>query len=245
MRTQLKRLRRQRNGLVALFLIAAYALTFYAWHIELKEKEQEAKPQYFTPKDFITELPPYTWTQPIKTRYYYLPWLNEYFEFRALMLNVSLSVSYLEYEYIGRYFITAYSPEECGFNGSNYPKGWTTSTGTICHYSEDWRTPTTCAIDPKVRKYGEYILVGDPTSENKKLYVAEDCGPGVRGCWVDCFQPDYYSMSNFNTRYDNCYLVRFKTKKFEGNLYEISKAIDEAIKGLLMPDEINYYEFGG
>ena len=88
-------------------------------------------------------------------------------------------------------------------------------------------------------------MVGDPTSSDKKIYVAEDCGSGVKGNWIDVFKPDYYSMSTFNTRYDNCYLVRFKTKNLESNLYEINKAIDEAIKDLLMPNKINYYEFGG
>ena len=246
MRAQVKRITKQRNIFVGLFLITSYLFAVFAFNQELKDREDVIEPsKYFTPKDFITELPPTSWVNPIITRYYYLPWLNEYFEMRSILFNVGLSYEYIETEYIGRYFITAYSPEECGYNGSNFPKGWTTSTGTICHYSEDWRTPTTCAIDPKVRKYGEYIMVGDPTSPNKKIYVAEDCGSGVKGNWIDVFKPDYYSMSTFNTRYDNCYLVRFKTAKLDDNLYEINKAIDNAIQDLLMPSEITYYKFGG
>lgn len=186
--------------------------------------------QGFTPKDFEVPLPKENWIQPIKTRYYETPWLNGWYEMQSLMWNVPISYSYIETEYIGRYFITAYCPEECGWNGGNYPVGWKTSTDTICHYSDDWREPTTCAIDPSVRKYGEYIMVGSPDSSNKKIYHCEDCGPGVQGCWVDCFVETMDEVRSWNTRYDNVYLVRFKTKTIDGSLYTHKKTWDDAHK---------------
>lgn len=171
--------------------------------------------QGFTPKDFEVPLPKPQMDFKQAQKVNRLPQFDEWFEMRSLMLNVVCSYRYIEYEYIGYYFCTAYCPEECGYNGNNYPTGWKTSTDTICHYSDSWSEPTTCAIDPKVRKYGDYILVGDPDSSNKKIYHAEDCGPGVQGKWIDCFRDNYSDMAAFPTGYFPCYLVTFKTIKIE------------------------------
>lgn len=116
----------------------------------------------------------------------------------------------LEFEYIGTYFITAYSPEECGYNGSNYPSGWVTASDTICHQSSDWKTPNTCAIDRNYHKYGEYLLVGDPEDpDNRQIVITEDCGPGVKGHWIDVFVDSYDQVVNWNTRYDSVYRVHY------------------------------------
>ena len=116
----------------------------------------------------------------------------------------------MEFEYIGTYFITAYSPEECGYNGNNYPAGWVTASDTICHQSDDWTTPNTCAIDRSYHKYGEYLLVGDPNDpDNRQIVVTEDCGPGVRGHWIDMFVDSYDQVVDWNTRYDSVYRVKY------------------------------------
>jgi len=116
----------------------------------------------------------------------------------------------MEFEYLGRYFITAYSPEECGYNGSNYPAGWVTASDTICHQSSDWTVPNTCAIDRSYHKYGEYLLVGDPEDpDNRQVVVTEDCGPGVKGHWIDVFVDSYDQVVNWNTRYDSVYRVTY------------------------------------
>lgn len=225
MNKQVKGIRQSNIIILVSVLFASYAfIAIMGYYFKNPPK------QGFTPKDFEVPLPKENWIKPIKTRYYETPWLNEYFEIQSLMWNVSISYSYIETEYIGRYFITAYCPEECGWNGSNYPVGWKTSTDTICHYSDTWYEPTTCAIDPKVRKYGEYIMVGDPDSSNKKIYHCEDCGPGVQGQWVDCFVETYSEVQSWNTRYDNVYLVRFKTKIIDGSLYTHKKTWDDAHK---------------
>lgn len=114
----------------------------------------------------------------------------------------------LEFEYIGTYFITAYCPAECGYNGNNFPAGWTTASGEICHYSEEWDEPTTCAIDRNYHGFGEVILVGDPDDpDNRKIYITEDTGPGVRGRWVDCFVESMEEVYYFPTRYESVYRV--------------------------------------
>lgn len=174
--------------------------------------------KYFIPKDFITPLPKEQYKFKQAQRVNRLPQFDEWFEIRSLMLNVVCSFNYIEYEYLGYYFITSYCPSECGYNGSNYPTGWTTSTGTICHYSDVWSEPTTCAIDPSVRKYGDYLCIGDPYSSDvnaKKIYHAEDCGPGVKGKWIDCFVETFAEVQAWPTGYKPVYLVTFKTKKIE------------------------------
>lgn len=233
MNKQIKGIRQNNIIILVVVLFASYAFIAI-----MGQYFKDPPKQGFIPKDFEVELPKFNWTKPIEIRYYEMPWLNEYYENQALMWNnLPLSYNYIETEYIGRYFITAYCPEECGWS-------WTTSTGTTCHWSSDWREPTTCAIDPKVRKYGEYIMVGDPDSSNKKIYHCEDCGPGVQGQWVDCFVETMDEVRSWNTRYDNVYLVRFKTATLEGSLYEIDRRMNDALDDILMPKEIEYYKFG-
>jgi len=134
----------------------------------------------------------------------------------------------MEFEYLGTYFITAYSPEECGYNGSNYPRGWTTASDTICHQSSDWTTPNTCAIDRSYHKYGEHLLVGDPDDpDNRQVVITEDCGPGVRGHWIDMFVDSYDQVINWNTRYDSVYRVHYIEHTMTGK--ELMESIDYGI----------------
>ena len=85
---------------------------------------------------------------------------------------------------------------------------------------------------------------GDPDSSNKKIYHCEDCGPGVKGQWVDCFVETYSEVQSWNTRYDNVYLVKFKTATIEGDLYRTNKLLDDAIQEILMSGKTEYYKFG-
>lgn len=131
---------------------------------------------------------------------------------KILLKLYSLEIHYqtMEFEYVGRHFITAYCPEECGYNGNNYPTGWRTSSDTICHYSNDWEIPTTCAIDRGFHKYGEVILVGDPYDpNNRKIYITEDTGPGVKGLWIDCFVETMDEVRRWDTRYDSVWNVTY------------------------------------
>ena len=124
----------------------------------------------------------------------------------------------LEKEYAGRHYITAYCPWECGYNGNNYPAGWRTSSGEICHYSDDPLVPTTCAIDRSYHSYGEYLMI------DGKIYVTEDTGPGVRGMWVDIFVESMDEVHSFGSHYTDVYYVDFvehtSTKRYVNYVLE-------------------------
>lgn len=132
-------------------------------------------------------------------------------ELRNLWQSVDVTYTTLETEYLGRYFVTAYAPYECGYNGSNYPKGWTTSSGAICHYSDDPYEPTTCAIDRNYHRYGELLMI------EGKVYVTEDTGPGVRGLWVDCFVETMEEVYAWDTGYKSVYSVSYEDHELPTN----------------------------
>ena len=118
--------------------------------------------------------------------------------------DVPISYTHMEFEYIGQHFITAYCPEECGYNGSNFPKGWITATGTICHREEEWWNPSTCGIATDYHHYGELFYI------DGKVYVAEDTGL-ISGAWIDLFMPDYETMSSFGSHWTEVYSVEYVT----------------------------------
>lgn len=112
-------------------------------------------------------------------------------------------------DYIGMYFITAYCPSECGYNGENYPVGWTTASGEICHRA-DWEDrlwePTTCAIDRGIHSFGDMFYI----EEFDRVFVAEDTGPGVNGRHLDLFYEEYDDVISFPTGYYAVYSVWYE-----------------------------------
>ena len=98
-------------------------------------------------------------------------------------------------EPIGRYFITAYNHEETGSK--------ITASGKTCHEG----TITSCAIDPKLHRFGEYFEItvnGEP-----RLFVAEDTGRLVRNRHVDLYFSSYKAMAKYNSNYQTIYKVSF------------------------------------
>lgn len=130
--------------------------------------------------------------------------VDEAYELRNRWENVEIVFETIELHYIGKYFVTAYCPEECG--GS-----WMTSSGAICHYSTDNRVPTTCAIDRSLHGYNEIISI------DGKLYITEDTGPGVKGAWVDCFVETMDEVRAWDTGYKSVYSVSYHNHKITGN----------------------------
>lgn len=107
---------------------------------------------------------------------------------------------YLELEYLGVYYITAYSPLETG--------SWYTASGTYCHYADDEErhtNPTTCAIDPNLHSFGDTFYI----PELDRCYIAEDTGGAVKGKHIDvCFCDDTLdSVYYFPTGYYEVYAV--------------------------------------
>lgn len=112
------------------------------------------------------------------------------------------TLTVIETEYIGTYFVTAYASAELG--GST-----ATASGAECHYHEEWNIPTTCAIDRNYHEFGEYLMI------DGKVYVTEDTGSGVKGLWVDCYVPDMESVWSWETGYKSVYSVNFTTKQIK------------------------------
>lgn len=117
-------------------------------------------------------------------------------------------------DYIGTYFITAYCPHECGYREyddgtDNFPAGWTTASGEICHRA-DWEdrlwSPTTCAIDRNIHSFGDMFYI----EEFDRVFVAEDTGPGVNGRHLDLFYETYDEMASFPTGYYAVYSVWYE-----------------------------------
>ena len=132
-------------------------------------------------------------------------------ELRSIWQGIDIEYVTLELDYIGQHYITAYSPEECGYRvyedgSNNFPNGWITSTGTIAHREEEWNVPSTCGIATDYHRYGELFLI------DGKVYVAEDTGY-ISGAWIDLFMPDYETMMQFGSHYTDVYSVEFVTHK--------------------------------
>lgn len=117
-------------------------------------------------------------------------------------------------DYIGTYFITAYCPHECGYREyddgtDNFPAGWRTASGEICHRA-DWEDrlwePTTCAIDRSIHSFGDMFYI----EEFDRVFVAEDTGPGVNGRHLDLFYETYDDVISFPTGYYDVYSVWYE-----------------------------------
>ena len=99
----------------------------------------------------------------------------------------------LELEPLGKYYITAYSPQETG--------SWITASGIKLHratYENRYTEPTTCAVDPKLHKIGKngvkfYI------EEFDRVFIAQDTGSAVKGKHLDLAYTDLKSVKSFPT----------------------------------------------
>ena len=155
---------------------------------ENRESQYELKPIFtaFRPQDFVVPIPK-DFKKPKIESYkseHYIPVLVTYKK--------------MELTSLGNYYLTAYCPWECGYNGSNYPAGWRTASGAICHradYEHRLSEPTTCAIDRNLHRFGTefYIPYFD------RVFTAEDTGSAVKGKHLDLFYEEYGEMASFPT----------------------------------------------
>ena len=151
-------------------------------------------------------------TRPVPEEPFYEPFeleaVNKYYELKNAWQDIEITYQTIELHYLGKYFVTAYASAELG--GST-----ATSSGATCHYSEDNRIPTTCAIDRNLHKFGEILSI------EGKLYVTEDTGSGVKGAWVDCYVPDMESVWSWDTGYKSVYSVSYQYHKYERKVHYI------------------------
>lgn len=129
--------------------------------------------------------------------------------FLEKMSDSEVTITLMEMESLGWYYITAYCPYECGYNGENFPAGWRTASDTICHRA-DWEDrytePTTCAVDPRLHSIwgDEFFYI----EEFDRVFVAEDTGSAVKGKHLDLFYDDE-SVEGFPTGYYEVFAVEY------------------------------------
>ena len=166
----------------------------------------------FTPQDFIVPLPTISPTfTPTPTPD---PKPDELLS--GLLEDVEITYIDIEYEYLGTYFITAYCPYECGYREyedgtDNFPAGWMTASGEICHrasWEDRLLEPTTCAISRSVHSFGDLFYI----EEFDRVFVAEDTGSAVNGYHLDLFYETYDEVLSFPTGYYTVYSVEYVTK---------------------------------
>ena len=125
-----------------------------------------------------------------------VPALVEEMELRNTWQSIDIYYTTIEYDYLGRYFITAYSDEETNSRA--------TASGVEVHYSDDPYEPTTCAIDRNYHRFGELFMI------DGHVYVAEDTG-AFRGLWIDCFVETMEEVDSWPTGYKSVYTVSYIT----------------------------------
>lgn len=145
------------------------------------------------PKDFKRQGPPDG-----------LTWYNE---FKPMLddLELTYEITTIEKTNIGKYFITAYSPQETG--------SWGTASGTTLHradYNHRLNEPTTCAIDRNLHRFGDLFYI----EEFDRVFVAEDTGSAVKGKHLDLGYTDLASVWSFPTGYYTVYRVEYITESY-------------------------------
>lgn len=120
----------------------------------------------------------------------------------------------IEYEYIGYYYCTAYSPQETG--------SWETASGATLHradYEDRLIEPTTCAIDRSLHHFGDLFYI----PEFDRVFVAEDTGGAVKGRHLDLGYTDLESVWSFPTGSYEVYAVRYIYTDHIRDCYDIDK----------------------
>ena len=133
----------------------------------------------------------------------------------------------VEYDYLGYYYCTAYSPQETG--------SWGTASGTTLHRAEyEYRLtePTTCAIDRSLHRFGDLFYI--PAFD--RVFVAEDTGSAVRGNHLDLGYTDLESVWSFPTGSYEVYSVEYIYTDIELDCYGFDK-IDGICRLIYLKDK--------
>ena len=149
--------------------------------------------------------------------------------FKPALESVILPTTEMKLTSLGEYYITAYSPEECG--GS-----WTTASGATCHRSSDedrLTIPTTCAIDKSLHNFGDLFYI--PAFD--RVFIAEDTGSAVKGKHLDLFYTEYSQVVNFPTGKYEVYSVEFISGTEPASKYDVTKIINQDLINLITEEE--------
>lgn len=198
---------------------------------DTRPKEEQYYRGYYLTLDLIAPIPkefelpdPTPTPKPNKAILYYKYVIKGVYLDEIPLLTVRLKLTPL-----GKYFITAYCPYECGYNGSNYPRGWTTASDIICHrasFENRYTEPTTCAVDPRLHRIGSS---GDLffIKEFDRVFIAEDTGSAVKNKHLDLFYIEYSDVVSFPTGYYETYSVEYVYSLEPASKYDIRPIISE------------------
>lgn len=213
-----------KNIIDKIILLLSLALTFTLFAV-LSYREPISFEGYefdgYTPKDFEVELPQIDRTiKPNRMIAY-----NEHVLKGCYLDTVYITGAKVRIWGGERYYVTAYCPWECGFNGNNYPAGWRTASGEICHRA-DWGNrytePTTVAVDMSYHRFGDVFYI----AEFDRVFIAEDNGPGVRGKHLDIFYESWEEMASFPTGYYTVYSVEVSEYCVRASDYDVREYIN-------------------
>lgn len=187
-------LRSNKRYILALFgSVVLLAMILISDNSQSLTKPYRANYGSFTTRDFRAPLPDNFIIQPEPTK---APeWLIQYEKDKeeAKESVEGFTSVFLELELLGKYYITAYSPQETG--------SWQTASGIKLHradYENRYTEPTTCAVDPKLHKIGKngvkfYI------EEFDRVFIAQDTGRLIKGRHLDLAYTDLKSVKAFPT----------------------------------------------
>lgn len=155
--------------------------------------------EYFSAADFAAPIPQNEWWKPIQ-----IPEKNlNIAEVQADINNIydePMSLSVYTLVPVGTYYITAY----CSCSKCCWPSTNMTASGTTCHYEDNPREPTTCAIDRKLHSFGDTFYL----KSEGRMYVAEDTGSAVKGKHIDLYFPDHSYVQSYGSHYETVYTVK-------------------------------------
>lgn len=190
-----------------IIIILATALIFSEFGILAYRDDTPRSPRDYHIKAEIIQKPRrYHYPHYNRPTSYAFNWYIPY-----VLANKEITYTTAEYTSLGYYYITAYCPAECGYNGSNYPAGWRTASGTICHradYQNRLSEPTTCAISRTVHSFGDLFYI----SEFDRVFIGEDTGSSVQGKHLDLFYEEYSDVQSFPTGWYEVFEVEYTTK---------------------------------
>ena len=202
-------LRIKRGSNIAVIVAVVFATLFLI--SDHRHKQQTLTGAYtgrYTAKDFVAPLPVISKAPATPTPTPAPAWLEQYEKDKEEAIeNFEGFTSYfLELEPLGKYYITAFSPQETG--------SWVTASGIKLHrasYENRYTEPTTCAVDPKRHKIGKngakfYI------AEFDRVFIAQDTGSAVKGKHLDLAYTDLKSVKSFPTGNYQTYKVISVTK---------------------------------
>lgn len=182
-----------------LFLSAAVFIGYGVALIPKYISDKEPEKQTFTARDFGSA-PRVQQERTVRARRQPNPFIVAESELRNEWQSVEVTYRTIHFEYIGQYFVTAYSDEETNSRQ--------TASGVEVHFSEDPFEPTTCAIDRRIHGFNELVAID--FGEELKVYVTEDTGGNVKNFWIDCFVETMEEVNSWDTGFKSVYSVSYE-----------------------------------